>query len=45
MNVFIYTEECPGCGFYAELSPELAKVDFSKEEFLENSDPDDNERI
>ncbi len=45
MNVFFYTEECLGCGFYAEPSPELAKVNFSREEFLKNSDPDDSERI
>lgn len=41
MDVFIFTEDCAGCGVYAQPSPELAKLEFIDKPFKEIEDSDE----
>ena len=42
MNIYLTTEECPGCGLLFEASPELAQVDFNGRQFKKDN-PEERE--
>ncbi len=42
MNTFIALEECLGCGFVLDLTPEVEQVDFSGRSFFEKKEDGDS---
>lgn len=45
MNIYLGTEECPGCGVGLVFPSELTQVDFTGKMFFEKTEPEDNRKV